>query len=204
MAVRNGVMTRGTTNRNARGGSVERLRRREWLVATYRADVDVVVLRNVGGSGQDVLIPVDPRCSDFPDRVPACRCYRCGALLTVETVSADRIIPGCQGGTYRRDNIRPCCGRCNSITGGATRSNGKGAVVPGISARRNSRRLAGRTGSIIDQASIGARKAAPCRECGAQPGFSCNSLTSVRQVREGREGAYLKPMAKLHKSRGAS
>jgi hypothetical protein len=51
----------------------------------------------------------------------ACRCYRCGALLTVETVTVDRIKPGCQGGTYRRDNIRPACGPCNSETGGATR-----------------------------------------------------------------------------------
>ena len=199
MAVRNGVMHRGTTNRNARGGSVERLRRRLWLVETFRADVDARMIYGLFPTDPVVVLGVP-----LGEGVPACRCYRCGALLTVETVSADRIVPGCQGGTYRRSNIRPACGRCNSITGGATRSNGKGAAVPGISARRNSRRLAGRTGSIVDQASIGARKAAPCRECGAQPGFSCNSLTSVRQVREGREGAYLKPMAKLHKSRGAS
>jgi hypothetical protein len=52
---------------------------------------------------------------------PACRCYRCGHLLTVDTVSADRIIPGCRGGTYRRNNIRPACERCQSVVGGGTR-----------------------------------------------------------------------------------
>jgi hypothetical protein len=53
--------------------------------------------------------------------VPACRCYRCGALLTKDTVTADRIIPGCQGGTYRRNNIRPACLTCNSSTGAKVR-----------------------------------------------------------------------------------
>jgi HNH endonuclease len=37
-------------------------------------------------------------------------------------VSVDRIIPGCQGGTYRRENIRPACGRCNSVYGATLRS----------------------------------------------------------------------------------
>lgn len=55
-------------------------------------------------------------------RVPACRCYRCGDLLTADTVTVDRIIPGCKGGTYRRNNIRPACGSCNSETGGSLRS----------------------------------------------------------------------------------
>lgn len=50
-----------------------------------------------------------------------CRCYRCGHLLTLETMTVDRIVPGCQGGTYRRTNIRPACSGCNSTTGGATR-----------------------------------------------------------------------------------
>jgi hypothetical protein len=48
----------------------------------------------------------------------ACRCYRCGELLTIETVTVDRIVPGCEGGTYARENIRPACGRDNSSTGG--------------------------------------------------------------------------------------
>lgn len=88
------VTHRGTTNRNVRGSSTDRRRRREWLVATFRADVDL-------------------------DGAPACRCYRCGRLLTVDTVSADRIDLGCEGGRYKRDNIRPSCLPCQSSTGGA-------------------------------------------------------------------------------------
>lgn len=102
--------TRGTTNGNDRGSSYERRRRREWLVQTYRADEDAVYYVP-GPDGQPVR-----------DARPACRCYRCGVLLTVDDITVDRIVPGCQGGTYRRNNIRPCCGTCNSITGGSTRS----------------------------------------------------------------------------------
>ncbi|QGF20326.1 HNH endonuclease [Gordonia phage Sixama] len=40
-------------------------------------------------------------------------------MLTVETVTCDRYpIPGCEGGSYKRDNIRPMCGPCNSSSGG--------------------------------------------------------------------------------------
>lgn len=84
---------RGTTNTNVRGNTRNRRARRKWLVATYRADVDL--------NGQ-----------------PACRCYRCGDLLTEDTVTADRIQPGCEGGTYARENTRPACAGCNSLTGG--------------------------------------------------------------------------------------
>jgi len=103
---------RGTTNGNARGGSDDRRRRREWLVTTYRADVDVVAL--------DFPLPY-PLHTDLGQGIPACRCYRCGVLLTSETVTVDRIKPGCQGGTYARTNIRPACGTCNSSTGATTR-----------------------------------------------------------------------------------
>ena len=54
-----------------------------------------------------------------------CACYRCGVLLNDSTVTSDRIIPGCKGGTYRRGNIRPACGMCNSETGGALASRPK-------------------------------------------------------------------------------
>jgi hypothetical protein len=104
---------RGTTNRNARGGSEDRRRRREWLVATYRANADVVtVYGQVDPNGTATLLGAG---------TAACRCYRCGVLLTVDTVTADRIKPGCRGGTYARTNIRPCCLACNSETGGSTR-----------------------------------------------------------------------------------
>lgn len=116
--------TRGTSNRNDRGSSEDRRRRREWLVTTYRANVDV--------PKPGVNRP--PRTAEEAETffylvsvplgrgIPACRCYRCGDLLTVETVTVDRIIPGCKGGTYRRNNIRPACGDCNSETGGGLRA----------------------------------------------------------------------------------
>lgn len=111
---------RGTTNKNARGGSKARRRRREWLVETYRADKD---------------LPSFPAYLEMPVPIPlgagepACRCYRCGVLLTADTLTVDRIKPGCKGGTYRRSNIRPACGPCNSETGGTVRTkarNGQG------------------------------------------------------------------------------
>jgi hypothetical protein len=45
-------------------------------------------------------------------------CYRCEVALDYETITVDRIIPGHDGGTYRRGNIRPACGPCNYSTGG--------------------------------------------------------------------------------------
>jgi hypothetical protein len=100
--------TRGTTNGNARGSVYNRRQRRAWLVLTYASDVPGFV-----------------------------RCYRCGCLLFnpdkaiprevldragAVRLTVDRIVPGCQGGTYRRENIRPACGPCNSETGGGVRS----------------------------------------------------------------------------------
>lgn len=84
---------RGTTNRNARGGTDERRRRREWLVVTF-------------GDGE----LVDCSIATHPD---------CWVAMTKWTVSADRWpIPGAEGGTYRRDNIRPACSPCQSSSGG--------------------------------------------------------------------------------------
>lgn len=108
---------RGTTNGNARGSAEDRRRRREWLVDTYRANVDVAIRP----------WDIDEETGEFlgftlvelGEGIPACRCYRCGELLTVATVTADRIKPGIEGGTYARSNIRPACGHCNSSTGQA-------------------------------------------------------------------------------------
>lgn len=112
---------RGTTNGNARGSAEGRRRRREWLVQTYRADEDVWVLLDRDGQPMFYIgVQVGTEGAQ-----PACRCYRCGLLLTTETVTVDRIKPGCQGGTYRRENIRPACGPCNSETGGSVRGGGK-------------------------------------------------------------------------------
>lgn len=108
---------RGTSNGNARGNTADRRARRAFLLETYAS--------NVPGF---------------------CRCYRCGGLLynpddkpaqvlafgedrevipsytlqvvRVQPLTIDRIVPGCKNGTYRRNNIRPACGSCNSETGG--------------------------------------------------------------------------------------
>jgi 5-methylcytosine-specific restriction endonuclease McrA len=102
---------RGTSNGNANGNSTDRRRRKEWLIEIYRADTDARVRFGTVIAAEE----------GHPDAEPACRCYRCGTLCTFETVTVDRIIPGCRGGTYRRNNIRPACGACNSKTGGAVR-----------------------------------------------------------------------------------
>jgi hypothetical protein len=48
-------------------------------------------------------------------------CFFCKVELDFGTITVDRIIPGCQGGTYKRDNIRPACMTCNSLEGTALR-----------------------------------------------------------------------------------
>lgn len=116
---------RGTTNRNDRGNTEDRRRRREWLVETYRADRHLIRVAYADGRVEvdDYVIPPEKLMAFeavvLAEAVLACRCYRCGSLLTVDTVTVDRIIPGCKGGTYRRNNIRPACAGCNSETGGA-------------------------------------------------------------------------------------
>lgn len=112
------TVTRGTSNTNVRGNTCDRQARRTYLVDTFPADVGASVLYREG-IAIDVQ-PYNPRLDGcaYVQR-PACRCYRCGRLLVVETVTVDRIVPGCAGGTYRRNNIRPACAACNSSTGGA-------------------------------------------------------------------------------------
>lgn len=115
-------MTLGSYQPN--GNSLDRARRRAYLLDKYRADVDVLYVwtRSVGPV---VRLKTTPRGNGHP----ACRCYRCGQLLVDDVdagrfhVTVDRIIPGCDGGTYRRNNIRPACFDCNSETGGGTRRN---------------------------------------------------------------------------------
>lgn len=84
---------RGTTNRNVRGNSADRAARRAYLLQVFQS---------VHGVG-------------------FCLCYRCGLVLEDTTVTVDRIIPGCRGGKYVRNNIRPACAECNSETGGMVR-----------------------------------------------------------------------------------
>lgn len=108
---------RGTSNSNERGSAEQRRRRRAWLMEAYRADVDVSVARDTDGVVFDVQV-YNPRLNACGyKQEPAVRCYRCPKLLNIDTLTVDRIIPGCKGGTYRRNNIRPACSFCNSSTG---------------------------------------------------------------------------------------
>lgn len=110
----------GRNGGDARGSARARRRQREWLVQTYRADVDVITL---DVAGRMLTLEADVReglGALYGDgwRM-ACRCFRCGRLLTVDDVTRDRIIPGVEGGRYRRDNLRPACSFDNSSTGGS-------------------------------------------------------------------------------------
>jgi 5-methylcytosine-specific restriction endonuclease McrA len=107
--------TRAEASRNERGSAEARRRRREWLLATYRANVDLYI----AGTRNSVALDGSVRLGTGE---PACRCYRCGELLTLLTLTVDRIVAGCHGGTYRRNNIRPACFDCNNETGQRVRS----------------------------------------------------------------------------------
>lgn len=114
-----GKHTRGTSNSNERGNSETRRRRRKWLIETYRANVDAPPPEVNEPPRTQEEAEVWFYLADVPlgQGIPACRCYRCGKLLTEETLTVDRIKPGCKGGTYRRDNIRPACAKDNEETG---------------------------------------------------------------------------------------
>lgn len=83
---------RSRSNRNDRGSSYSRRRRREWLVEEY-------------GDGEHVAC--------FLQRSP-----RCLYVLDVTNVSPDRIVLGVDGGTYARGNILPACLPCQCHQGG--------------------------------------------------------------------------------------
>jgi hypothetical protein len=88
---------RGTTNGNARGNSRDRKVRKLWLLRQF-------------GDGSSA-----PCLAELHDS-------SCPGTVTLETITVDRIVPGCDRGTYRRDNIRPAFGACNSKHGGSIRS----------------------------------------------------------------------------------
>ena len=106
--------TRGTDHSNERGSAEARRKRVAWLIEAFASNV-----------------------------LGYARCYRCGVLLydrnnppenlyerespwmegvtytetfdgeRCKPLTVDRIIPGCDGGTYKRTNIRPACEKCN-------------------------------------------------------------------------------------------
>jgi hypothetical protein len=73
---------------------------------------------NVRGSAEDRRVRKRWLLARFGNGETA-PCYRCPTVLDFETITVDRIIPGCEGGTYRRSNIRPACAPCNESTGGS-------------------------------------------------------------------------------------
>lgn len=74
------MRNRGHRNTNERGGSADRRRRRQFLLNKF-------------GDGTEA------QCSE----------HGCTTMLTIDTIFCDRIVPAHQGGTYKRDNIRPHC-----------------------------------------------------------------------------------------------
>ena len=44
-------------------------------------------------------------------------CTYCGTELNFDSVTSDRVIPGADGGSYRRDNLVPACKPCNLSRG---------------------------------------------------------------------------------------
>ena len=47
----------------------------------------------------------------------AVKCFSCRTILTWETLTIDRIVPGALGGRYDRKNIRAACRECNEREG---------------------------------------------------------------------------------------
>lgn len=130
-----GRRARGTSNGNERGSATDRRRRKEYLLETYAADK--MLVRVEWEDGEVLYDEREPLAwwllqigslplSNMPDvisavGVPTARCYRCGTLLHMGTITVDRIRPGAHGGTYSRHNIRPACAADNSSTGGSVR-----------------------------------------------------------------------------------
>lgn len=124
---------RGTSSKNVNGNAEDRRRRKMYLLETYAADCPLLIVTwSDGVVSEPEHYALSPeKLLEYPSvadvkAVPTTRCYRCGTLLHFETLTVDRIVPGCKktpkypnGGTYVRENIRPCCSDCNSKTGGA-------------------------------------------------------------------------------------
>lgn len=88
---------RSTSNGNSTGSSYARAARRAWLVAEFGWPAAGIVL--CWACGVPLLQDEDPEAPG-------------------QSVTVDRIVPGCEGGRYVRGNIRPACGPCNMSHGG--------------------------------------------------------------------------------------
>lgn len=114
---------RGTSNGNDRGSSYDRRKRRAFLVECYASNIPG--LTRCYRCGLPLFNPDDSATGGLPYYPPEFIITYGTQVWSAKPLTVDRIIPGCQGGTYRRNNIRPACGDCNSETGGALSRRGK-------------------------------------------------------------------------------
>ncbi len=106
--------------------TAEETRRLAWekvLVAPWPTDEDVAAVARsklfsarkggeLRGNARDRASRKTRLLDEFGDGWH-CRCVYCGRKLDWETLTQDRIIPGCVGGRYRLSNLLPACRRCN-------------------------------------------------------------------------------------------
>lgn len=88
---------RKSTNANGDGGkgnSRDKRARRNYLLSEKAG---------WGGNGETVPCASERHHAD------------CEGLVTYATMNVDRIVPGCLGGRYTRDNIRPTSFACNNM-----------------------------------------------------------------------------------------
>lgn len=119
---------RSRSNRNDRGSSYSRRRRREWLVEQF---------------GDGLFVACFLQSSPY-----------CLYVLDVDNVSADRLRLGVDGGSYRRGNIRPSCGPCQADQGGEVGQQRKAALAAARLAQDPSAcdtaRTSGSTRPVVD------------------------------------------------------
>lgn len=57
-------------------------------------------------------------------------CTFCAVPMLPEDCTVDRIVPGCRGGRYTRDNIRPACTPCQLEQGGELGGRNRRSLTP--------------------------------------------------------------------------
>lgn len=110
--------------------ALQQLRKDEENYKNPRGRVRTSTNRNDRGSSYDRRARKRWLLTNFGDGT-VCPCAFCGCDLTFNSITVDRITPACEGGTYRRDNIRPACWKCNTEDGqalGQARKNAKNAA----------------------------------------------------------------------------
>lgn len=97
--------------------------------------------------------------------VVVCAGDACTTVLTFETLTVDRIVMGCDGGRYTRDNIVPKCRPCNSSEGGrvgAARNLTHAQMVDEYRAARDARDALRESGLTVMGAVAGAAGSGIC------------------------------------------